>query len=96
MINPKIREEYGDNGERILNGFCSLITAQERDSIYAVGHNSLSKVDGAVLELASDRKDLVDSINDKIMDYMFSIDGNTITLCYEYKGEGIKVWLTSK
>lgn len=96
MINPKIREEYGVDGVRILADFCKTISNEERDSIYAVGHNHLSKVKGVMLELASDRDDLVDTLCSKIMNHIFGIDSNTIVLCEKYDGEGIKVWLTSQ
>lgn len=92
MINPEIRKEYGENGERILCGLCNILSEDERNSIYAVAHYTVSEVRGIPLEIVSDRKELVDELSSKIMAYVFGIDKNTIVMCEEYNGEGIKIW----
>ena len=93
MINPKIKEEYGESGFKLMEGLCEVLTDEEKNSIYAAYHH-ISGVANIPNELTSDRDDLVESICDKIEDFMAGIYSDTILMCYEHYGRGIKVCIT--
>lgn len=96
MINPEIRKEYGENGEKIMKEFCETLTERERNSIYAIDHYTLSAIQGIPFELASDIPDLVDDISERITEHIFTIDPNAVVMCVKYEGEGIKVCLSTQ
>lgn len=95
MINPKFIEEYGEEGVKFFTDFGNSLSEHEKDSIYACDHNILSPVRGAPLFIASTDNSLIAELSEKIMQYAFSLDGDTILFCEDYRGEGIKVWLTT-
>lgn len=96
MLNPEIEVEYGKKGADILEGLCNALTENERDSIYALDHNIVSIVSGVPSFINTNSSLLINGIREKVMDYFFSIDGDTIVLCDKYDGEGIKIWLTTQ
>ncbi len=95
MINPDIFKEYGDEGGKVIERFSELLTDEERNTVYLVDHHQLSNVAGAPFEVTTTRPELVDPICLKVMNFYLNIEPNTIVVCDKYKGEGIKLWLTS-
>lgn len=89
-INKAITEEYGEEGRKFLEHFCRKLTAEERGSIYAVGHAN-GRYLFILSELACDREDLIRDLRSKIMSHAFMYDNESIVDCCKYTGNGIKI-----